>query len=120
MAVAVNRGQGAETRSTSGDGPGILDETTGLVACGIGSGPETWNVLRLGARLGEHMAEASRILTALGLVAASLGLTIYGIGIAFVEPGGYQVTTGLAMMIGGVIATVIGIVISKQIAEEEE
>lgn len=65
------------------------------------------------------MAEISRILTALGLVAASLGLTIYGIGVAFIEPGGYQVTTGLALMIGGVIATVTGIVMSKQIPEED-
>jgi uncharacterized membrane protein YfcA len=68
----------------------------------------------------EYVAEVSRILTALGLVAASLGLTIYGIGIAFVEPGGYQVTTGLVMMIGGAIATVVGIVMSKQIPEEED
>lgn len=65
------------------------------------------------------MAEASRILTALGLVAASLGLTIYGIGAAFVEPASFQMNTGLILMVGGVIATVVGVVMSKQIPDED-
>ena len=65
------------------------------------------------------MAEASRILTALGLVAASTGLTIYGIGVAFVETGEFEANLGLIMMIAGVIATVVGIVMSKQIPEQD-
>jgi uncharacterized membrane protein YfcA len=65
------------------------------------------------------MAENSRILTAVGLVAASTGLTLYGIGIAFVEPGGLARDSGIVLMIVGVIASVIGIVMSKQIPEEE-
>lgn len=66
------------------------------------------------------MAEVSRILTAAGLVAASLGLTIYGIGVAFVEPADFQINTGLGLMIGGVIATVAGIAMSKRIPEEDQ
>lgn len=65
------------------------------------------------------MAEVSRILTALGLVVASVGLTVYGIGVAFVEPEDFQRNLGLIMMIGGVIAAAIGIVMSKQIPEED-
>ena len=65
------------------------------------------------------MAEASRILTALGLVAASVGLTIYGIGAAFVEPESFQMNTGMLLMVAVVIATVVGIVMSKRIPEED-
>jgi Flp pilus assembly protein TadB len=67
----------------------------------------------------EEMAEASRILTALGLVAASVGLTIYGIGAAFVEPEDFQMNTGMIIMVIGVIAAVVGIVMSKRIPEED-
>ena len=67
----------------------------------------------------EEMAETSRILTALGLVAASVGLTIYGIGAAFVEPASFQMDTGMLLMVAGVIATVVGIVMSKRIPEED-
>ena len=70
-------------------------------------------------RVGDEMAEASRILTALGLVAASVGLTIYGIGAAFVEPESFQMNTGILLMVAGVIATVVGIVMSKRIPEED-
>ncbi len=65
------------------------------------------------------MAELSRILTAVGLVAASVGLTFYGIGVAQVEPGGLARDAGLVLMIGGVIAAVVGILMSKRIPEEE-
>jgi uncharacterized membrane protein YfcA len=65
------------------------------------------------------MAEISRILTAVGLVAAATGLNFYGIGVAFVEPGGLSRDAGIYLMIGGVIAAVIGIVMSKRLPEEE-
>lgn len=65
------------------------------------------------------MAELSRILTAGGLVAASTGLVVYGMGAAFVEPRDFELTIGLWAMILGVIAATIGIVMSKRIAEEE-
>jgi drug/metabolite transporter (DMT)-like permease len=65
------------------------------------------------------MAETSRILTALGLVAASVGLTVYGIGVAFVETADFERNLGLWLMIVGSIAAVIGIVMSRQIPEEE-
>lgn len=63
------------------------------------------------------MAEASRILTALGLVAASVGLTIYGIGTAFLEPQGFQMNVGMLLMVVGVVAAVVGIAMSKRIPE---
>ncbi len=65
------------------------------------------------------MAEISRILTASGLVAASSGLVIYGIGASLVEPSSFELNTGMILMVIGVIAAVIGIVISKRIPEGE-
>lgn len=65
------------------------------------------------------MAEISRILTAGGLVTASSGLVIYGIGAAFVEPSSFEINVGMILMVIGVIATVIGIAISKRIPEGE-
>lgn len=65
------------------------------------------------------MAEASRILTALGLVAASVGLTVYGIGAAIAVPQDFQMRTGIILMVVGVIATAVGILMSKRIPEEE-
>lgn len=66
-----------------------------------------------------RMAEISRILTAGGLVAASSGLVIYGIGAAFVEPHELEITLGLWAMIIGVLAAAAGIIISKRIVEED-
>lgn len=65
------------------------------------------------------MAEISRILTAGGLVTASSGLIVYGIGASFVEPNDFELTIGLWAMILGSIATVIGIVISKRVEEQD-
>lgn len=65
------------------------------------------------------MAEISRILTAGGLVTASTGLVVYGMGAAFVEPRNLELTIGLWAMIIGVILATIGIVISKRIVEED-
>jgi hypothetical protein len=65
------------------------------------------------------MAEVSRILTAGGLVAASVGLTVYGIGTSFVETGDSQTTIGMVLMIAGVIAAAVGVVMSRQIPEED-
>lgn len=65
------------------------------------------------------MAEISRIMTAAGLVAASSGLVIYGIGAAFVEPQDFQMTIGLWAMIIGTIVAAIGIILSKRVVEED-
>lgn len=65
------------------------------------------------------MAELSRILTAGGLVAASTGLVVYGMGASFAEPRDFELTIGLWAMILGLIAAIVGIVISKRIPEEE-
>lgn len=70
-------------------------------------------------RVGEEMAEASRILTAAGLVAASVGLTVYGIGASIVEPQDFQMNTGIILMVVGVIAAAVGILLSKRIPEED-
>ena len=61
------------------------------------------------------MAEISRILTAGGLVAGSTGLVVYGMGAAFAEPGDFELTVGMILMVVGVIAAVIGIGLSKRI-----
>lgn len=65
------------------------------------------------------MAEISRILTAGGLVAASTGLVVYGMGASFAEPRDFELTVGLWLMIVGAIVAVVGIVMSKRIAEED-
>lgn len=69
--------------------------------------------------VGAYMAEVSRILTALGLVIAAVGLNVYGIAVAFYETVDSQANLGIIMMIGGVIAAAIGIIMSKQIPEED-
>lgn len=60
------------------------------------------------------MLEASRILTSIGLVAASTGLVVYGMGAAYADPRSFELNLGLILMIGGVIATVVGIVVYRQ------
>jgi uncharacterized membrane protein len=72
------------------------------------------------ARVGKKMAEASRILTALGLVAAAVGLTTYGIAVAFADTAETQANFSIGLMVVGVLMTVAGIVISKQIPEPED
>ena len=88
---------------------------------GIGWIPESIGSARVAyaRQVGEYMAETSRILTALGLVAASVGFTVYGIGVAFVETADFERNLGLILMIAGVIAAAVGIVMSRQIPEEE-
>ena len=66
------------------------------------------------------MQELSRIITAAGAVAASTGLTIYGMGASYVEPGDFELTLGLWMMILGVIATVAGLVMYNRSWVEED
>lgn len=66
------------------------------------------------------MQELSRIITAIGAVAASTGLTIYGMGASYFEPGDFELTLGLWLMILGTIATVVGIVMYRQSWMEED
>ncbi len=66
------------------------------------------------------MAEASRILTALGLVIASVALTTYGIATSFTDTPETQATLSLAGMVVGVVMAAIGIVMSKQIPDPED
>ncbi len=57
------------------------------------------------------MQELSRILTSAGLVAASVGLTIYGMAASYYNPGTYDLEIGRWLMIVGAIASVIGAVV---------
>ena len=66
------------------------------------------------------MQELSRIITAAGAVAASTGLTIYGMGASYFEPGDFELTLGLWMMILGVIATIVGLVMYRQSWVEDD
>ncbi|HWK81305.1 MAG TPA: hypothetical protein VNP95_11060 [Thermomicrobiales bacterium] len=60
------------------------------------------------------MLQLSRILTAAGLVAASVGLTFYGIVESQWETDKTQSNLSLALMIVGVIASIVGIVLYRQ------
>jgi multisubunit Na+/H+ antiporter MnhG subunit len=50
----------------------------------------------------------ARLLASLGAVAAAVGLVIFGMGTAFVEPDDSLIHLGIILMVGGVIAAVIG------------
>jgi hypothetical protein len=67
---------------------------------------------------GMDMLEFSRILTAAGLAIAPVGLVVYGMGVAFVEPRDFETNLGLILMIGGVIATIIGVFLYRQAVED--
>lgn len=66
------------------------------------------------------MAEASRILTALGLVVASVALTTYGIATSFTDTPETQATLSIVGMIVGVIVAAVGVIMSKQIPDPED
>ena len=66
------------------------------------------------------MAEIGRILTSLGAVMASVGLVVYGMGRAYVRSGDFEVTLGIWMMVGGVIATAVGLVLYHQASTEPD
>ncbi|MEZ4497747.1 MAG: hypothetical protein R2845_13450 [Thermomicrobiales bacterium] len=51
----------------------------------------------------------ARILVALGFPIAAVGLTIYGMGTSMAVPDSDMMDLGMIMMVGGVIAGIIGI-----------
>ena len=51
----------------------------------------------------------ARILVALGFPIAAVGLTIYGMGTSMAVPDSHMMDLGMIMMVGGVIAGIIGI-----------
>lgn len=63
--------------------------------------------------------EIGRILTAAGSVAASTGLVVYGMGVAFVDPRSYEMNIGMFLMIVGIIATIVGIVMYRQYSVDD-
>jgi predicted permease len=50
----------------------------------------------------------ARLIASLGSVAAAVGLVIFGMGTSFVEPDDSLKNLGIILMVGGVIATVVG------------
>ena len=60
------------------------------------------------------MLELSRILTAAGSVAAAVGFTLYGILESQWETNQTQSNLSLALTIGGLIVTVVGIIMYRQ------
>ena len=50
----------------------------------------------------------ARLLVSLGTVAAAVGLVVFGMGTAFVEPDDSLKNLGIILMVGGLIATVVG------------
>ncbi len=51
----------------------------------------------------------ARLLVSLGSVAASVGLVVFGMGTSFVASDDSLINLGLGLMIGGGVATVVGI-----------
>jgi hypothetical protein len=52
--------------------------------------------------------EVVRWILSLGPVAATVGFTIFGMGLAFVEPRDAEINIGIALMVIGVAMTVVG------------
>src|SRR5688500_12443028 len=57
--------------------------------------------------------ELPRVLVALGAVIATVGVTVYGMGIAYREPRDADVTIGVVLMVGGLVAFFAGPAIYK-------
>ena len=54
------------------------------------------------------MREVPRILVALGASIAPVGLVVYGMGVGYRERRDADVNLGIALMVGGLIALVVG------------
>ena len=59
------------------------------------------------------LLEISRIMIAGGAVAAGLGVVFFGVGLSFVEPEPLETNAGIVLMVGGIIAVVVGSVIYR-------
>jgi len=59
------------------------------------------------------LLEISRIMIAGGAVAAGLGFVFFGIGLSFVEPEPLETNAGIVLMVGGILAVVVGSVIYR-------
>ena len=55
----------------------------------------------------------ARLLVSVGAVGASVGLVLYGMGTSYVDPDDSMMNLGIGLMVGGVIATVVGAVIYR-------
>lgn len=59
------------------------------------------------------MNEVARWLISLGVVIASVGLVVLGMGMSFVRPESSEFNLGLLLMIGGSVAAVVGFVLYR-------
>lgn len=64
------------------------------------------------------MLEMGRILSAAGLSIASAGLIVYGMGGSHAIPSDSTMNIGLILMVGGLIAAIVGIVLYRQTTED--
>ena len=62
--------------------------------------------------MGEELSHWRIYLIGLGAPIAVVGLVVYGMGQAFAVSRGFETNIGLGLMIGGLIATIIGVVAS--------
>ncbi len=64
------------------------------------------------------MLEFSRILTAAGATLAAVAFTVYGIANSVRGDVGWEGTFGVWGMIIGILATIIGLIMHHQLAED--
>lgn len=70
--------------------------------------------------MGEELSHWRIYLIALGAAIAGTGLVVYGMGQAFRTPRAFETNIGLALMAGGTVAVVIGLLAYARRSEGEE
>jgi len=53
--------------------------------------------------------EVARLLIAFGSVIATVGFTVLGMGLAYVEPRSFDIWWGIWLMVGGGVAAIAGV-----------
>ena len=57
--------------------------------------------------------EVARLLIAFGSVVATVGFTVLGMGLAYVDPSSRDITIGVWLMIAGGVAAIAGVAIYR-------
>ena len=65
------------------------------------------------------VCNVARWVIAFGVVGAAVGLTVLGMGTSFVDPDDGMITIGLVLMVGGIVAAVIGAVVYRNSDEPD-
>lgn len=55
----------------------------------------------------------ARWLVAIGSVVAAVGLTLVGMATSYIQPVEGMVTVAIVMMVGGVLATIVGLIADR-------